>query len=63
MKKSFSAFSVFVFLFSIFFSNQVFAEEIPGRMNPNSVIEFDENLKVKVIYPGNFTFRSSIERD
>lgn len=63
MKRLFNILSVFVFLFSIFFLNQAFAEEIPSKMNPNSVIEIDDNLEVRVIYPGNFTFRSSIKRE
>lgn len=62
MKKIFSIFYVFIFLFSIGFAYQTYAEEVPGRMNPNAVIEFDENLKIKVINSGNVTFRSSAER-
>lgn len=57
MKKLFSIFCVFVFLFSVSFVYKAHAEEVPGQMNPYAVIEFDENLKINVIDFGEYTFR------
>lgn len=62
MKKVFSIFGVFLFLFSAVFLSKSYAQEVPGQMNPNAVIEFDERLNIILINPGDSTFKSENTR-